>query len=57
MELFAAGRVHAARSDGPPPLGMHIVMGADAPAKVANLAADIEAGHLAPVEIIARLGG
>jgi SAM-dependent methyltransferase len=37
-----------------PPLGLPIVMGANAPAKRANMIASLEAGRLAPVEILAR---
>jgi len=39
---------------GPPPLGLHILMGAEAPAKIANMVRNIEAGLIAPVEIVAR---
>jgi ubiquinone/menaquinone biosynthesis C-methylase UbiE len=39
---------------GLPPLGTHIVMGADFPQKLANLVAGIEGGAVAPVELIAR---
>jgi SAM-dependent methyltransferase len=43
-----------AAEGGPPPLGPHLLMGPDASAKVANLAANIERGIVAPIEIIAR---
>jgi hypothetical protein len=43
-----------ARAEGPPPLGLHLVMGCDAGTKVENMIANIEAGTIAPVEIIAR---
>jgi ubiquinone/menaquinone biosynthesis C-methylase UbiE len=36
-----------------PPLGLHILMGENAPQKVANLLGNIERGVLAPTEIIA----
>jgi hypothetical protein len=39
---------------GPPPLGLHILMGPDAPVKVANMVENIQQGRAAPVEIIAR---
>jgi hypothetical protein len=39
---------------GPPPLGLHLVMGADAPEKVANIVQALDAGIIAPVEMIAR---
>jgi SAM-dependent methyltransferase len=37
---------------GPPVLGNHLLMGADAPTKIANMLANVEAGTLAPVEMI-----
>lgn len=39
--------------DGPPPLGLHLVMGEDAAAKVGNVVAGLEAGIFAPVQILA----
>ncbi len=45
-------RMQAAGS--PPPLGLHIVMGPEAAVKVQNMIANIAAGRIAPVEIIAR---
>lgn len=39
---------------GPPPLGLHILMGANAPEKYGNMVANITAGLIAPVEMIAR---
>ena len=52
FEFFA--RLRARAQDGPPPLGLHLVMGADAPTKIANMVANLEARRIAPVEIIAR---
>jgi MPBQ/MSBQ methyltransferase len=40
---------------GTPPLGLHLVMGADSAQKVANMIQNIERGVVAPVEMIARL--
>ncbi len=37
---------------GPPPLGLHIVMGQDAALKLANLVDSLERGVVAPVELI-----
>ena len=48
-------RVKAA--GGPPPLGLHITMGPEAPAKIANMVRNIGEGRIAPVEMIARLPG
>lgn len=39
---------------GPPPLGLHLVMGKDAGVKVGNMIAGLEAGLFAPVQMIAR---
>jgi ubiquinone/menaquinone biosynthesis C-methylase UbiE len=37
---------------GPPPLGLHILMGPDARIKTANMLRSLERGRIAPVEII-----
>ena len=55
IEFFRQMRARIAES-GPPPLGLHILMGADAPTKVANMIANLEAGRIAPVEMICRRG-
>ena len=39
---------------GPPPLGTHVLMGREAPLKIANLTACIEAGRIGPVEMVCR---
>ena len=39
---------------GPPPLGLHVLMQQTTPAKVKNLADNIAAGILAPVEIVVQ---
>ena len=43
-----------ASADGPPPLGIHILMGKDASTKMKNVAENIDAGRVAPVELIAE---
>ncbi|WP_374570714.1 cyclopropane-fatty-acyl-phospholipid synthase family protein [Phenylobacterium sp.] len=53
LEFFKAMRARMA-ANGPPPLGLHIVMGADAGVKSANMAANLERGVIAPTEIFAR---
>jgi ubiquinone/menaquinone biosynthesis C-methylase UbiE len=53
IEFFARMKARMAES-GPPPLGLHLVMGADAPEKVANIVQALDAGIIAPVEMIAR---
>ena len=41
-------------NSGPPPLGLHILMGENASTKVQNMIKNVSAGYIAPVEIIAR---
>ena len=53
IEFFKRMQARVTES-GLPPLGLHIVMGADFRDKVRNMAANIEAGLLAPVEMICR---
>ena len=43
-----------AATNGPRPLGLHIPMGALAPQKIANMAANVRNGLIAPTEIISR---
>ena len=43
----------AASEDGPPPLGIHLILGANAPEKFRNMQNNIEAGHIAPIQMIA----
>jgi hypothetical protein len=44
----------AANSDGPPPLGLHLLTGANAPQKFANYAKALDAHQIDPVIMIAR---
>ena len=53
LEFFARMKARMAES-GPPPLGLHIVMGRDASVKARNMAANIAKGAIAPVLILAR---
>jgi SAM-dependent methyltransferase len=55
IAFFARIRARMAEG-GPPPLGLHVLMGADAPAKLANVVQALEEGIIAPVEMIARRG-
>jgi len=57
LDFFQRVRARAAKMDGPPPLGLHLVMGERAGERVANMAANVEAGRIAPVELIARRMG
>lgn len=54
LDFFATMKARLGDS-GPPPLGLHILMGAAAPAKVANVMGNIDRGRIAPVEMICRL--
>jgi len=55
IAFFRARREEAAKHGGPPPLGQHIVMRGDARQKMMNMLANVEAGTIAPVEMIFRL--
>jgi ubiquinone/menaquinone biosynthesis C-methylase UbiE len=54
LEFFARMRERIAASGGPPPLGLHLLMGAETPQKIGNLVDNLERGLVAPVELIAR---
>lgn len=54
LEFFNQMRARAATGGGPPPLGLHVLMGASTPQKVANMIANLERDLIAPTEIIAR---
>ncbi len=51
--FFQDAAAAAAASGGPPPLGTHLILGANAPEKFRNMQNNIEAGHIAPVQMIA----
>ena len=54
LQFFEQLRAKTLAAGGPPPLGLHIVMGASAPAKLQNVIANVAGGCLAPIELIAR---
>lgn len=54
LEFFAQLQAGAASGQGPPPLGLHILMGSTAPVKVKNMIENISRNLIAPVEIIAE---
>jgi ubiquinone/menaquinone biosynthesis C-methylase UbiE len=54
IAFFRQMRARAAEGGGPPPLGLHLLMGATAPQKVTNMIDNLERGLIAPVEIISR---
>ncbi len=56
--FFQRALAAAAKSeDGPPPLGTHLILGASAPEKFRNMQANIKAGLIAPVQMIATRRG
>jgi hypothetical protein len=57
LESFAAQRAAMQAMGGPPPLGIHLLTGATGREKIQNMIANIEAGRIAPVEMICRLPG
>jgi ubiquinone/menaquinone biosynthesis C-methylase UbiE len=54
LEFFNQMRARASQGAQQPPLGLHILMGASTPQKVANMIANLERDLIAPTEIIAR---
>jgi ubiquinone/menaquinone biosynthesis C-methylase UbiE len=51
--FFQRMRDQAAQS-GPAPAGLHILMGVEAPRKIANMIGNLERGLIAPAEIVCR---
>jgi ubiquinone/menaquinone biosynthesis C-methylase UbiE len=56
LEVFRQMRARGA-AGAREPLGLHIVMGANAAQKVANMIGDISSGLIAPTELICRVAG
>ena len=54
MAFFKALQARMAQAGAPPVFGLQIVMGADAPQKVANMIGLVERGAIAPVVMICR---
>lgn len=54
-QFFADLAAAQSRVDGPPPLGLHLIMGDDTALKVKHMVRNIEGGLIAPIEIHARL--
>jgi ubiquinone/menaquinone biosynthesis C-methylase UbiE len=54
IAYFARQREQMAVAGGPPPLGVHTLMGERRPELVRNMTEAITAGRIAPVEILAR---
>jgi SAM-dependent methyltransferase len=57
LEFFEELKAKSSAAGGPPPLGLHILMGKTAPLKVQNMLENIAAGRIAPVEMLARKPG
>lgn len=54
LDFFDQLKASTAATGGPPPLGLHILMGETAPLKVGNIIENISANRVAPVELIFR---
>ena len=54
VEFFRQIQARAAEAGGPPALGTHLVMGPDAPQKIANTIKDVVRGVIAPMEFVCR---
>lgn len=53
-QFFADLQGSTLQTEGPAPLGLHVLMGADAPDKVLNMIGHVLEGTIAPVEMIAQ---
>ena len=53
ITFFEQLRKNSTNTSGPPPLGLHIIMGDNASTKVQNMIENVSAGLIAPVELIA----
>ena len=54
LDFFERLKANSALADGPPPLGIHILMGKEAPTKVQNMIENVSRNRVAPIELIAR---
>lgn len=54
LASFADLRAKTAAAGGPPPLGLHVLMGKTTLEKVQNMIDSISKGRIAPVKLIAR---
>ena len=54
VAFFDKLQASTAAADGPPPLGLHIVMGADAAQKIANMVENVRQSRIAPIELFAE---
>ena len=54
VAFFDQLRAKTMAAGGPPPLGLHVLMGRNAPDKIQNMIQSIAKGIIAPVELISR---
>ena len=54
LEFFSQLQARAANAGGPPPLGLHILMGNTAPEKIKNMIENVSRNRIAPVELVAE---
>ncbi len=54
LDFFATLKQRTAELGGPPPLGLHVIIGSATPDKLGNMVDAITDGTVAPVEIICR---
>lgn len=54
LDFFARLKAAAANIEGPPPLGVHLLMGETVSSKIRNMIKSIAADIIAPVEVIAE---
>jgi ubiquinone/menaquinone biosynthesis C-methylase UbiE len=54
VEFFAQLKATSQKASGPPPLGLHLLMGPTAPEKIKNMIDNIARNIIAPVEVIAQ---
>ena len=56
-QFFADLAAAQSQAGGPPPLGLHLIMGDDTALKVQHMVRNIQSGLIAPIELHARLSG
>jgi ubiquinone/menaquinone biosynthesis C-methylase UbiE len=54
LDFFKKMKAKAEEMGGPPPLGLHTLMQASAPAKLQNMIKGVAEGHIAPVRIVCK---
>jgi len=55
LEFFENMQTNMAAAGGPPPLGLHILMGEDAATKLGNMYRGISQDRIAPIEMVAEV--